>query len=1098
MKKEKIFINPKITVITPTYNRADLIVETIESVLSQDYGDFEYLILDDGSNDNTEEVVKPYLKDNRVKYLRHENSGEAETVNWGWSLARGEYFTQVNSDDPILPGLFSEMVRILDARSEVVVAYPDFYFIDKNGKIIKKDKTPDWNFVDALSTFSCYAASAGTFIRKTSFNDWKKIKSSKYKHISDLEMYWKMALRGNFLHVPKFLATWRSHNGAISAQRYKCIPEVHMWFEEYFSCNEIPFYIMDIKEKVRNSINNYCIFLLQQSELADKEKLILEYKQKYLFKYKNLQIGDNDLIGNKFNGHDLHKYLRISGVDSSHLVWNKESDDENTFIIAGDKTNRGDIKQSVLNIQKDYHLDGIVNPIMFDIIYNKLFLEADVVHLHLIHNGLVDVQLLPLLSRLKPVIWTIHDPWPLSGHCIQHFECDKWKSGCKDCPMLDLPFEITKDNSALNYILKKQSIQNANIEIVVASKLMLEKIKEAPAFKNKNVHVVPFGINQEIFYPQNKAEVRKKLNIPKNALVISFRGDNNYKKGLDYIEHVIKNIKTKENVYFLVFGGGKIFKEKRFKYIEYGWVKDDLLMADIYNASDLFLMPSTVESFGMMAIEAMSCGTLPIVLDGTALPEVVNAPVCGVSVKRNKDEYLKMVQYFIDHNNERMQRSEKCLEFAKKQYDKNIYVNRLLKIYREAIARHELSKEDALLLDQLKKYMVVTPVSGNTQIEEKVIYSNRIIDSSSGKLLSSAFRNLKEVIPKNIRTLIRVELLRIISIFFLLKNEFRKILKKVVWYISPTFRMLSGNRHRMDALLEKIGSMYALLEKIGSFEDKNRIILEKIENIERLSMQRIAELRDEAFGEARKDFLPKLWNNNINLLGNSVLVSNDHKSKIINYKLNIVDFFEEIKKFILKTDVVLDIGCGIKPQTFFVPRVHICIEPFKQYRDVIKPLFPNETHFIFLKKDALEAIKTLDDNSVDTVFVIDLIEHLEKENGKLLLEEADRVARKQIIVFTPLGFYPMHYKKGENDAWGLDGIEMQEHKSGWLPEDFGEYWDFHICEDCHEAFLLEEKAVGKKYSALMAIKTKNFKGFPIMNETPQFVKSVYEERINTI
>ena len=106
--------NVKITVITPTYNRADFLPNTIESILNQTYTNFEYYILDDGSTDNTREVVEPYLKDKRVKYLYHENSGEPETVNWGWSLAKGEYFTQINSDDIIDKTLFEEMINVLD------------------------------------------------------------------------------------------------------------------------------------------------------------------------------------------------------------------------------------------------------------------------------------------------------------------------------------------------------------------------------------------------------------------------------------------------------------------------------------------------------------------------------------------------------------------------------------------------------------------------------------------------------------------------------------------------------------------------------------------------------------------------------------------------------------------------------------------------------------------------------------------------------------------------------------------------------------------------------------------------------------------------
>lgn len=184
----------KITVITPTYNRANFLPQTIESILNQTYINFEYYILDDGSTDNTKEVVKPFLKDSRVKYLYHENSGESETINWGWSLAKGEYFTQINSDDIVDKTLFEEMIEVLDNDDNAVVAYCDYKIINSKNNIIKSIESHDWNFLEALSNFECYAAMVGTFIKRTKFVNWYNIRTNKYLHISDIEMFWNMAL----------------------------------------------------------------------------------------------------------------------------------------------------------------------------------------------------------------------------------------------------------------------------------------------------------------------------------------------------------------------------------------------------------------------------------------------------------------------------------------------------------------------------------------------------------------------------------------------------------------------------------------------------------------------------------------------------------------------------------------------------------------------------------------------------------------------------------------------------------------------------------------------------------------------------------------
>ena len=86
---------------------------------------------------------------------------------------------------------------------------------------------------------------------------------------------------------------------------------------------------------------------------------------------------------------------------------------------------------------------------------------------------------------------------------------------------------------------------------------------------------------------------------------------------------------------------------------------------------------------------------------------------------------------------------------------------------------------------------------------------------------------------------------------------------------------------------------------------------------------------------------------------------------------------------------------------------------------------------------------------MDSVFLIDVVEHLEKNEGKVLLKEVDRVARKQIVIFTPLGFMPQHIELDKRDRWGLHGGDFQEHKSGWLPNEFSPEWEIYVCKEYH-------------------------------------------------
>lgn len=703
----------KITVITPTYNRADFLPQTIESILNQTYTNFEYYILDDGSTDNTKEVVEPYLKDKRVKYLYHENAGEPTTVNWGWSLAKGEYFTQINSDDIVDKTLFEEMIKVLDNDDNAVVAYCDYNIIDDKNKIIETIKSPDWNFLEALSKFACYAAIVGTFIKKTKFSDWNYIRTDKYLHINDLEMYWNMSLYGNFVHIPQNLVSWRKHKGQISVDRIESIKEVEEWFNEYFERKDLPEEVINIKDKVRESIVAYFINLAKNSSLdLDKKREIIKcYKKELGFEFINLQVSDNDLIGNKFNGHDLYLYLRENNVDSYCVVRNKLSDDINTFLISNlDNT------EYISYLEKKFNIHALSYFETYDLIYNDLFLYSDIIHLHLIHNYMFNLNLLPLMSKLKPIVWTLHDPWLFSGHCVYHFDCDKWQDKCYDCQHLDVPFKMEKDNTAFNFEIKRDIIERSDISFIVASKWMYNKVKESSICKNKKVYLIPFGINQNIFKPRDIVEAKKELNIDIDSFVIMFRSDKSKFKGLDIIKKSLEKIKSKSKITLITVAQKSLleqFKDK-YKIIEYNWIKDDYLLAKLYQACDIFLMPSKQEAFGMMAIEAMSCGKTVLALEGTALPDVINSPECGIACK--EEEYTEKLQYLIDNPNELIERGKKSLEFAKENYNKDVYVERIIEVYKEVMSNHKIDDRYKFILNQLDKYIC----------NNKFIYDNNI------------------------------------------------------------------------------------------------------------------------------------------------------------------------------------------------------------------------------------------------------------------------------------------------------------------------------------------------------------------------------------
>jgi hypothetical protein len=175
---------------------------------------------------------------------------------------------------------------------------------------------------------------------------------------------------------------------------------------------------------------------------------------------------------------------------------------------------------------------------------------------------------------------------------------------------------------------------------------------------------------------------------------------------------------------------------------------------------------------------------------------------------------------------------------------------------------------------------------------------------------------------------------------------------------------------------------------------------------------------------------------------------------------------------IAEVDILLDIGCGIVPHSeYTTPYVYICCEPFHEYVEILKKKVEKTTDslYIVLNYDWETVVNKFGEKSVDTVFLLDVIEHLDKKTGERLLKLTEKIARRQIVIFTPLGFVEQKKLHDGKDAWGLNGAEWQEHKSGWLPEDFDESWEIIACKDFHLNNNIGEK-LDEPFGAFWAIK----------------------------
>ena len=409
---------------------------------------------------------------------------------------------------------------------------------------------------------------------------------------------------------------------------------------------------------------------------------------------KILQVGHSDLIGRRFNGYDLNKFLRANKIQCQNCVHSKLSDDNSTWQLYSIKNKK---YVDFLNkyIEKKISLQSILTPWAFKLLFDKRFTSSDLIHYHVIHGGYFNIASLPFLTNLKPSIWTLHDPWAMTGHCVHPYDCNNWITGCGRCPDLNTDFAINNDLTALMWNIKKCIYYKSQIDIVVASKWMLNKTEQSPLLSKFKIHYIPFGLDLQVFRPLDSETAKKELGVIPGSIVISFRATSSKYKGAAFIKHCLKYLKTDKPICLLTFNERGLMDEFRGKYqiIDLGWVNDEELIVKAFNATDIFLMPSTAEAFGMMAMEAMACGKPVITFDGTSLSEVIMHPKGGISVPQGDGNALLVaLEELINNQDMRLKLGESALKLAKEHYNIVNYVNKHIEVYSDVISRRKLKR----------------------------------------------------------------------------------------------------------------------------------------------------------------------------------------------------------------------------------------------------------------------------------------------------------------------------------------------------------------------------------------------------------------------
>jgi glycosyltransferase involved in cell wall biosynthesis len=404
---------------------------------------------------------------------------------------------------------------------------------------------------------------------------------------------------------------------------------------------------------------------------------------------KVVQINSGDLMGRRFNGFDLKRHLEQHDVESRLLVyWNKNSDApfvSRAFSYPGNRY----ITRALNLIERRSSLHARLHPHSWTLTMHKAVQEADLIHLQIIHDGYFSLSALPYVTSKKPTVWTWHDPWPMTGHCIYPLECRRWQIGCGSCPDLTLPFPMKTDRTAEQFSWKQRVYSKTKAEIVVASQWMLEMAKQSPLAKQFNFSVIPFGLDLNVYKPSDKQAARARLGVLPGLPVIFIRASATPYKGLFEFVEAFKSVSADRKMCILVVQETGHFEQLRDRHqiLEFGWTDDEALLSDLYAACDFFAMPSKAEAFGLMAIEAMACGRPVLSLEGTALPSITFAPCAGLAVQANVRALAHGIDHLVSNPDECAARGRLSRTLAEQHYDIATQAQLTAELYRRVLGR---------------------------------------------------------------------------------------------------------------------------------------------------------------------------------------------------------------------------------------------------------------------------------------------------------------------------------------------------------------------------------------------------------------------------
>ena len=323
------------------------------------------------------------------------------------------------------------------------------------------------------------------------------------------------------------------------------------------------------------------------------------------------------------------------------------------------------------------------------------FREADVIHINWINQGMLSLGgIRKILRSGKPVVWTMHDLWPATGICHYARTCSAFRTICHNCQLLPL-HGSANDLSHKVWERKKRLYHASNIHFVACSRWLEEQAKQSALLTGQRVSAIPNTIDTHVFCPADKKEARLRAGLPADRRIILFVSQKvtDERKGMAYFIDALNRLagehpEMKDNTAVAVLGANaeQVCGQIDMETFPLGYVADDRQIASIYNAADVYVLPSLEDNLPNTIMEAMACGVPCVAFRAGGIPEMIEHRRTGYLANFKDAADLAEGMRWTLQDADRDAMREEAVRKVAHNYSQQSVAMRYIEVYNELIA----------------------------------------------------------------------------------------------------------------------------------------------------------------------------------------------------------------------------------------------------------------------------------------------------------------------------------------------------------------------------------------------------------------------------